>query len=387
MNMEHQATIEHLNAALKGIFTNYVLLQSTASAIQSQPSDVQQSLQLSALIQTPIREELLNHQKRLDLCQAIFNILTLIERITKRIAESEKTLIPLLKRVNKRSAEAPKQPNIHQLITEKLHQLQSDTFGTSVEHFSPQWQLLQIRQAITKILDEREIQDQLCLAKSANDADFPSNIQQLSKNIIHTQVTLKSLIQQQAKLLIESFDRPTGLKNKKAHTFTLNDALIANPQKHPIVVAVALSAESPQPIQTGWLREFAQLRERIKITFKKHEMQLNHLTPDETAHAKLISLLCQTELFRLLLKDSLRKIDRAITEVDALCERLNTLITTHTPSDTQDGFITTYALLCQDCATVYQFVATGLVQMRTLSDLQIPHAFGTASFHDIATEA
>lgn len=381
MDTQRQATTEHLSAALKGIFTSYVLLQSTASAIQWQPPSVTRTLQQLPLNQTPIHDELRNHAKRNDLCQALCNILKLIEGITHRIAHLERRIIPTAKKSQNCAPNSEAQARLYQKLTDKLHQIRTNTFGANSEHFSPQWQLMQIRQAITRMLDERDVQDQLCTSKRSNETAFPANIQQLSQQIVHTQVTLKSLIQQQANLIIDNiFDtQQTPLR--------LDDALVANPTMHPIIIAVGIRSERPYTLHTGWLRAFAQHREKIKITYKKHEMRLQHLTPYETEQAKLISLLCQSELFRLLLKESTRKIDRAIIEVDALCDRLNALNTDQL-RDTPNYFFAQCALLCQDSTHIHNFVSRTLNQIRLLAaNTQAPNIPVISDSHPFATEA
>lgn len=380
--MEHhrQTATEHLISALNGIFTHHILLASTASSLQWQPPSVTQTLQQLSLNQSAIHHELRDHDKRKDLCRALYTIFTCIEHITKHIATLEKKVIPIAKKAHSAPGDSELQRNLYHALDTKLHQIRTATFVSQQENFSPQWQIMQIRRAITRLLDERDLQDQLCSNQKTTENIFPANLQQLSRQIVHTQVTLKSLIQQQSNLLFENvFD----LDQTPLH---LDDYLIANHAQHPLIITVGIRSERPHTLHTGWLRAFAQHREKIKITFKKHEMRLQHLTDDETEHAKLITLLCQSELFRLLLKNSTRKIDRAIIEVDALCDRLNALGAEHL-HDTPSHFFAQCAQLSQDANKVHCFMTQALSQMRMLLNTTPPTLAACSHAQSLATEA
>jgi hypothetical protein len=303
MLTNRQPAHDHQQSTLKEIFTSFALLKATAAAIEWQPAPALKSLDLLLLNQTPIYDDLINHHKRKSACSALQRILGLTEEITRNVSQTGRSL----------------------LSGSTTEETRSDTLTQTSEindsYFSPLSQVKQIRHALIRQLKERDLQDQIFLTNNVDQRKFPAHIQQLSRQIVHTQVTLKLLLQQQIHILtqhLEASDQPP---------MALNHVFVANANNQPVVICVCLRQTEPLAPQVGYLRTIALKREKIKIIFKKHELRLQHLTGPESQNAKLIWLLAQAELFRLLLKESIHHIDGVLFEAESLSARLNTLMT------------------------------------------------------------
>jgi hypothetical protein len=189
----------------------------------------------------------------------------------------------------------------------------------------------------------------------------PASLQQLARQIVHTQVSLKSQFQHQAELLLQY------VNDTHQEQFCLDDALIANPRQDPIVLGIGIRLVGQDVPKNEWSNALTIHREQIKIIFKKHEMRLRHLTQFENKQAKIIYLFCQLELFKLLLKESLYYIDQAATALYALLEHFTAL------DQTNDAALPTVAPeailhestkgLHQHCQTISLLMA----QLKTVS--------------------